>query len=53
MMLVLAAAPKEHDVRISIKFCGICHSDLHQIKNEWGGSTFPVGTGYLVREGHA
>jgi D-arabinose 1-dehydrogenase-like Zn-dependent alcohol dehydrogenase len=31
-----AVGPK--DVRISVKFCGICHSDLHQIKNEWQGS---------------
>lgn len=41
-------APREHDVRISIKFCGICHSDLHQIKNEWGGSTFPMVPGHEI-----
>src|SRR5258708_27235587 len=27
--------PTEHDVRIEILFCGICHSDLHQVRNEW------------------
>jgi len=27
--------PGEHDVRLEILFCGICHSDLHQIRNEW------------------
>lgn len=27
--------PKEHDVQIDILFCGICHSDLHQVRNEW------------------
>ncbi len=28
--------PTEHDVQIDILFCGICHSDLHQVRNEWG-----------------
>jgi alcohol dehydrogenase (NADP+) len=27
--------PTEHDVQINILFCGICHSDLHQVRNEW------------------
>src|ERR1019366_7924647 len=27
--------PSEHDVQIEILFCGICHSDLHQVRNEW------------------
>ena len=27
--------PAEHDVQIDILFCGICHSDLHQVRNEW------------------
>ena len=27
--------PTEHDVRIEILFCGVCHSDLHQVRNEW------------------
>src|ERR1700678_1789639 len=27
--------PKEHDIQIEIIFCGICHSDLHQARNEW------------------
>jgi uncharacterized zinc-type alcohol dehydrogenase-like protein len=27
--------PTEHDVRIQILYCGICHSDLHQVRNEW------------------
>src|SRR5258705_4514095 len=29
--------PTEHDVQIEILFCGICHSDLHQVRNEWSG----------------
>src|ERR1700728_898425 len=32
----------EHDVLIDIKFCGICHSDIHQVKDEWGGSICPM-----------
>jgi uncharacterized zinc-type alcohol dehydrogenase-like protein len=27
--------PTDHDVQIEILFCGICHSDLHQVRNEW------------------
>ena len=30
------ATPREHDVVIDIKYCGICHSDIHQTRNEWG-----------------
>lgn len=30
------------DVQIDILFCGVCHSDLHQVKNEWGGSQYPM-----------
>ncbi len=35
-----------HDVRIQITYCGICHSDLHQARNEWGGSTYPMVPGH-------
>ena len=28
-------SPQEHDVQIEILFCGVCHSDLHQARNEW------------------
>jgi alcohol dehydrogenase (NADP+) len=38
----------EHDVLIDIKFCGICHSDIHQIKDEWGGSIFPMVPGHEI-----
>jgi uncharacterized zinc-type alcohol dehydrogenase-like protein len=27
--------PTEHDVQIEILFCGICHSDLHSVRNDW------------------
>ena len=40
--------PREHDVLIDILFSGICHSDLHQVKDEWGGSTFPMVPGHEI-----
>jgi uncharacterized zinc-type alcohol dehydrogenase-like protein len=37
-----------HDVQIEIKFCGVCHSDLHQIKNEWFPGIFPMVPGHEI-----
>src|SRR5215470_14583333 len=39
---------KEHDVVIDIKYCGICHSDIHQARDEWGGSIFPMVPGHEI-----
>ncbi len=36
------------DVLIEIRFCGICHSDIHQIKDEWGNSIFPMVPGHEI-----
>ena len=36
--------PTEHDVQIEILFCGICHSDLHQVRNEWSERRCPPST---------
>jgi len=36
------------DVQINILYCGVCHSDLHQIRNEWGGSLFPMVPGHEI-----
>jgi alcohol dehydrogenase (NADP+) len=42
-------APKPHDVEIGIHFCGVCHSDLHTARNEWGGSTiYPNVPGHEI-----
>ncbi|KAL5556616.1 hypothetical protein UlMin_038852 [Ulmus minor] len=38
----------EKDVRFKVLYCGICHSDLHVIKNEWGSSTYPVVPGHEI-----
>jgi uncharacterized zinc-type alcohol dehydrogenase-like protein len=40
--------PRDHDVAIDIKCSGICHSDIHQVNNEWGGSTFPMVPGHEI-----
>ncbi len=37
-----------HDVLITISHCGICHSDIHQARNEWGGSLFPMVPGHEI-----
>lgn len=37
-----------HDVAVAIKFAGICHSDIHQVKEEWGGSRFPMVPGHEI-----
>ena len=40
--------PGPNDVTIDIHFCGICHSDIHQVKDEWGGSAFPMVPGHEI-----
>jgi uncharacterized zinc-type alcohol dehydrogenase-like protein len=40
--------PQAHDVSIEIRFCGICHSDIHQVRDEWGGSEFPMVPGHEI-----
>ncbi|PWS28225.1 zinc-binding dehydrogenase [Pedobacter yonginense] len=39
---------KPNDVEMEILFCGICHSDLHQIKNDFGGTMFPIVPGHEI-----
>ena len=41
-------APRPGDVVIDIAFCGICHSDIHQVKDEWGGSLYPMVPGHEI-----
>ena len=40
--------PGDHDVLIEILYCGVCHSDLHQARDEWGGSTYPMVPGHEI-----
>jgi uncharacterized zinc-type alcohol dehydrogenase-like protein len=37
-----------HDILITITHCGICHSDIHQARDEWGGSIFPMVPGHEI-----
>ncbi|CAN7325252.1 NAD(P)-dependent alcohol dehydrogenase [Neorhizobium sp. LjRoot104] len=40
--------PNADDVVISIQYCGVCHSDIHQARNEWGNSRFPMVPGHEI-----
>ena len=40
--------PNDDDVVISVKYCGVCHSDIHQARNEWGNSKYPMVPGHEV-----
>jgi alcohol dehydrogenase (NADP+) len=37
-----------HDVQIDILYCGVCHSDIHQARDEWGGSIYPMVPGHEI-----
>ncbi|HXG99201.1 MAG TPA: NAD(P)-dependent alcohol dehydrogenase [Sphingomicrobium sp.] len=39
---------RPEDVAIAISHCGICHSDLHQARNDWGGSHYPMVPGHEI-----
>ena len=41
-------APGPHDVAIDIAYCGVCHSDVHTVRNEWGGARYPVVPGHEI-----
>ena len=36
------------DVLVRIRYCGVCHSDIHQVRDEWGGSIFPMVPGHEI-----
>nr|GMD17061.1 8-hydroxygeraniol dehydrogenase-like [Ipomoea batatas] len=38
----------EKDVQFKIMYSGVCHSDLHQLKNEWGNTTYPIVPGHEI-----
>jgi uncharacterized zinc-type alcohol dehydrogenase-like protein len=40
--------PGAHDVLIDILYCGVCHSDIHQVRNEWGGALYPMVPGHEI-----
>lgn len=47
-MEITRRAPAAHDVQIDIAFCGVCHSDLHQVRGEWAGTQFPCVPGHEI-----
>jgi alcohol dehydrogenase (NADP+) len=38
----------KHDVQIEILYCGVCHSDLHTVRSEWSGTTYPCVPGHEI-----
>jgi alcohol dehydrogenase (NADP+) len=38
----------KHDVQIEILYCGVCHSDLHTVRSEWQGTTYPCVPGHEI-----
>ena len=38
----------DHDLLLEIAYCGICHSDIHQVRDEWGGSLYPMVPGHEI-----
>lgn len=47
-MLIDRREPGAHDVDIEVMFCGVCHSDIHQARDEWGGGIFPMVPGHEI-----
>lgn len=47
-MNITRRAPGDDDVQIDIAFCGVCHSDLHQVRAEWPGTLFPCVPGHEI-----
>ncbi|MBX9939248.1 MAG: NAD(P)-dependent alcohol dehydrogenase [Candidatus Obscuribacterales bacterium] len=41
-------APRADDVLIDIKYCGVCHSDIHNTRDEWGGALYPMVPGHEI-----
>ncbi len=38
----------KHDVQMDILYCGVCHSDLHTARSEWGGTNYPCVPGHEI-----
>ena len=47
-MDITRRAPGAHDVLIDIAFCGVCHSDIHQVRAEWAGTLYPCVPGHEI-----
>jgi len=40
--------PVERDVVVEIEYCGVCHSDIHSVRNEWGNAVYPMVPGHEI-----
>ena len=40
--------PGPNDVVVEIAYCGICHSDIHQVRDEWGNAIYPMVPGHEI-----
>ncbi|WP_427171474.1 NAD(P)-dependent alcohol dehydrogenase [Arthrobacter sp. 92] len=47
-LTVSRRAPKPDDIEIAVEFCGLCHSDVHATRGEWGGDTYPLVPGHEI-----
>ncbi|PYE90054.1 NAD(P)-dependent alcohol dehydrogenase [Phyllobacterium leguminum] len=47
-LIITRRAPGPQDVRIDIAYCGVCHSDLHQVRAEWAGTQWPCVPGHEI-----
>jgi uncharacterized zinc-type alcohol dehydrogenase-like protein len=47
-MQIFRREPGSNDVQIEIAYCGVCHSDLHTVRSEWGGTLFPCVPGHEI-----
>lgn len=47
-MAIERRAPGPRDVQIEIAYCGVCHSDLHTVRSEWGGTRYPCVPGHEI-----
>jgi len=47
-MDIIRRTPGAHDVQIDIAYCGVCHSDIHQVRAEWAGTCYPCVPGHEI-----
>lgn len=47
-IVITRRPPGAHDVQIDIAYCGLCHSDIHQVRSEWAGTLYPCVPGHEI-----
>ncbi|KGQ20561.1 Alcohol dehydrogenase [Lysobacter dokdonensis DS-58] len=47
-MDIVRRTPGPRDVQVEIRYCGVCHSDLHTVRSEWGGTLYPCVPGHEI-----